>query len=253
MLPEVPSNLVAIVAEELDSTQDQLSEDFLSSLPEHIEALLLVTRHQTAGHGREGRVWFSPDDSALAFSLAVRVKDPRPLGHWPLLIGWAKARTLASWVPFNTLDLKWPNDLLLDGKKVSGSLCSMHQIRGSMWVRMGIGINVGPMKFPSDLDGIATTLAAHTQKSVTRQKVLEALIDSILEDCGELGADDLLRNYAQASSIVQETPISWKENGVEHSGITRGLDADGALLCEEEGKLRPLHVSEISLLRPNSI
>lgn len=243
------SPLIALIAEEIDSTQDRLDEGLLRALPSTTQAVLLATRRQTAGHGREGRSWFSPGDSALAFSIAVRIKKERPPGHWPLLVGWAKARALSSWVNLDLLDLKWPNDLLLKGKKISGSLCSLHHIDGSSWLRVGIGMNIGPMNFPPELNNLATTLAEHTS-APSREQVLGSLVETLLEDLHQLEADDLLKNYSAKCSIANHAMISWIEGGTQHQGVSRGLDQDGALLCEVNGNLRPLHVSEIQHLRP---
>lgn len=252
-LPTEPFPNLVMVADELDSTQDRLDEKLLASLPPEVESLLLVTEKQTAGHGREGRSWFAPEGSSLAFSLAIKVRKERPLGHWPLLVGWAKARSLSSWIPFRDLDLKWPNDLLLKGKKISGSLCSFHRLGDASWIKVGIGVNVGAMDFPPELSTQATTLFDHTEPPPARESVLCGLVDSLLEDAHSLKGDDLLRLYARASSIVHNTSISWIENGVEHRGRTNGMDESGALLCEEKGTLRPLHVSEVRQLRPEEL
>jgi len=244
---------IVLVAKTLDSTQDRLNEELLSKLPPHIESLLLVAGEQTQGHGREGRPWFSPGAAALTFSLAIRIKNDRPLGHWPLLVGWSKARALSPWLSIKALDLKWPNDLLLKNQKLSGSLCSLHQINGAPWIRMGIGVNIGPMIFPDALKGLATTMAEHTETAPSRLKVLTSLVDSLIEDVHHLQGAELLKNYAGSCSISNGATITWIEDGENHQGTTKGLNDDGSLLCQEGDKLRPLHVSEIQHLRPESL
>jgi BirA family biotin operon repressor/biotin-[acetyl-CoA-carboxylase] ligase len=183
-------------------------------------------------------------------TLLFKTSKERSAGHWPLLAGWSQFRTLCSWVNNQDLDLKWPNDLWLQERKVGGCLCTMKTIAGSSWLSIGIGINVGAMTFPSELENIATTLNNHlTNTAPSLEQVAAAITDSILEDEAALSSNDLLRNYSSASSWIRLKDITWQSDGKTHSGTTAGLSLSGALRVSQTGVVQELTVSEIAHVR----
>jgi BirA family transcriptional regulator, biotin operon repressor / biotin---[acetyl-CoA-carboxylase] ligase len=88
-------------------------------------------------------------------------------------------------VPLDQLELKWPNDVLLAGKKVSGVPCSMQIHKGQNWLSLGIGTNVGAMTFPTEIQTLATTLHDHIEaqkQAPTLPQVLSVLLECLEED-----------------------------------------------------------------------
>ena len=237
----------------IGSTSDE-AERLPSQLFKNRKAVALVAKHQTAGHGRCGRVWHAPSGSALTFTVLFPISAPRPLGHWPLLAGWSQLRAYASWVPHQHLDLKWPNDVLIDGKKVSGVLCSMQKHQGQDWLCLGIGANIGAMEFPEELQASATSLITHlapSQPAPTIPSVLAALLECLEQDIYHLPSPDLLQQFEHKSSLGKNTMISYIENNQTHTGQTLGLDKTGALLCQTPNGIKALMVSEVSRVRKN--
>jgi BirA family transcriptional regulator, biotin operon repressor / biotin---[acetyl-CoA-carboxylase] ligase len=234
----------------LDSTQDE-AERLPQSVFKDRQAVLLVAQRQLAGHGRLGRAWHAPENAALAFTIMLPITTSRPMGHWPLLAGWIQLRAYASWISFAKLDLKWPNDVLIEGKKVSGVLCGMRRIRGQDWLCMGIGVNVGDMQFPEELQATATSLSHHTSgNELDSCQVLAVLIECLLQDIQELTTEDLLKQFQSKSSICKGVEIRYTEQEQVHTGVTAGLDASGALRCQTKDGLKALLVSEVFQVRP---
>ncbi len=136
---------------------------------------------QTQGRGRLGRNWFSRPGCGIYCSILVR---PRiAIEAYPqltLAAGVAVAQSLRSMAKVDAL-LKWPNDVLLNQKKVSGILCEFVQTpSGDRGAIIGIGINVnhGRENFSAELDGIATSLKVETQQAHDRNAIIAALIQS---------------------------------------------------------------------------
>lgn len=242
---------VCLFYPEIDSTSDEAARLAPSTFEGKTKVLLLLAQHQTAGHGRMGRPWHAPEGAALTMTLLCR--EPvlvRPMGHIPLLVGWSVLRALSSYVTWTDLDLKWPNDIFIKGKKVGGVLCSSMTKAGKGWLTLGIGVNVGDMEFPAELCSIATTVVHHSSSSPTIPEVAQAVMECLEEDLEKLSPNDLLKNFQGQSSICFGQQISFEEQGREGVGITCGLDRDGALRCRSEaGDVRSLHVSEVQRVK----
>lgn len=129
-----------IVLDEIGSTNTELVARVVAGGVE--DFTVLVTANQTAGRGRLDREWSAPAGTSLAVSVFVA---PSPasasqLGWMPLLAGLAMARAVASVTPKATVALKWPNDVLIDGRKVAGLLCEV--VPRGLGVVIGAGLNV---------------------------------------------------------------------------------------------------------------
>ena len=126
------------------STMDVVDEYARAGAP---EGLVVVAEEQTAGRGRAGRTWSAPAGSGLLLSVLLRPDvEPRLLGTLPLMIGVAVAEAVEAFVP-SPCQLKWPNDVLLDGRKVAGVLIQS-RLSGERteYINAGIGINVNVSK-----------------------------------------------------------------------------------------------------------
>ena len=200
---------------------------------------VVVAKQQTAGQGRFGRTWHSEPGAGLYMSQVLRLKlcaDSLPLVTLALGLATAEAITqIGSVAP----DLRWPNDVLLNGKKCAGILVQL--VDGVLI--SGIGINVNHASFPQDLSDIATSLRQATGREHDRDKLLDVLIGSIDDHLDRLmlnGRDPVLRAFSQASSYVRGRRVVVEQNGTELTGVTDGLDPQGFLLLREDNGRRTL-------------
>jgi BirA family biotin operon repressor/biotin-[acetyl-CoA-carboxylase] ligase len=171
---------------------------------------------QTAGMGRHGRKWISPPGAGLYVSIVLEAK---PVPVIMLALGLATRHATGSG------DLRWPNDVLINGKKCAGVLA---QLEGDTIIA-GIGINVSQTEFPDDLETPATSLLLEGV-TVAREDLLVALVESV-DRSTQLGADDIRREFTNASSYVVGKRVR-VESGLE--GTTCGLDPAGFLRVRED-------------------
>ena len=137
------------------------------------------------------------------------------------------------------VDLKWPNDLLLGGKKLGGILTEMYaepsQVR---FVILGIGINVNQEKFPSELASLATSLRVQTGRAQSRMELLVRLLREFENDYNRFlreGAASVTQRFEAVSSYARGKRVN-VSNGLEnYSGVTAGLSPEGLLRVEREG------------------
>lgn len=189
---------------------------------------------QTAGIGRQGRSWHSEPGAGLYVSIVLRLdlgKESIPV--LMLALGIATQQVIAE-VSGLAPDLRWPNDVLLDGKKCAGILANME---GDA-VIAGIGINVSHDRFPPDLAELATSLRLSGAPDVSREVLLTALVQTVDESCGILtkdGPSAICDMFTQASSYAQGRRVHAERDGIE--GITCGLNSSGFLVLRQDNGL----------------
>jgi BirA family transcriptional regulator, biotin operon repressor / biotin---[acetyl-CoA-carboxylase] ligase len=203
---------------------------------------VVIADEQTAGQGRFGRAWHSEPGTGLYMSEVLRLKIcPDSLPLVTLALGLATAEALirvASVAP----DLRWPNDVLLNGKKCAGILVQLHD--GILIA--GIGVNVNQTSFPAELSESATSLRLATGREHNPQSVLPALIEAIdehLENLLKSGREPVLYAFSQASSYVRGRRVVVDQNGIGITGITEGLDPQGFLYLRQDNGKRTLIIA----------
>jgi BirA family biotin operon repressor/biotin-[acetyl-CoA-carboxylase] ligase len=216
---------------------------------------LVIADEQTAGRGRLDRKWFTPKDTALAFSLILRPtagEKPyltRTVGLAALGIADAlRTRGLVS-------QIKWPNDVLLDGHKVAGILVE------TVWsgdaadcLVIGIGVNVRKEAVPSAevLHFPATSLEAALGPTVEREKLLRDILAGIIALRPHLGTNSFLASWENALAFRGEQVQVQGHDGTPLTGKLLGLEADGSLkLSEEDGKSITVRFGDVRL-RPQA-
>ena len=203
---------------------------------------VVVAGEQTAGQGRFGRSWHSEPNSGLYMSQVLRLKisqDSLPLVT--LALGLAAAEAVAG-VAGVVTDLRWPNDVLVNGRKCAGILVQLHD--GTLIT--GIGVNVNHTAFPDELKPIATSLRIETGREHDVEHLLQALlrlIDDHIHSLMTHGRDAVLRAFSQASSYVRGRRVVVDQNGFELTGVTDGLDAQGFLLLRQDDGHRTVVVA----------
>lgn len=224
---------------ECDSTNLQLQAMARAGAP---AGTLLLTERQTAGRGRRGRSWFQ-GPGALAFSLLWRLPDDRPPSGLSLAVGLALAEALSlSSTP--ALQLKWPNDVLLDGCKVAGILI---ESAGAQRFVIGIGINFGSMEgLPDELASIAAGIPVANRTQALAQ-ILDRLV-TVLDEFAQHGFAPLQSRW-QSRNAYQDQAVNlhFSEGGDPVQGVCRGVDANGELLLETATCLQTIASGEVSL------
>ena len=176
---------------------------------------VIVADRQTAGMGRHGRVWLSPPGEGLYVSMVLDVPAAPVLS---LALGVATREAIGAG------DLRWPNDVLLNERKVAGVLAQSEQ----GVVIAGIGINVSQREFPEGLDTPATSLALEGIET-TREALLERLVEAVSRSVA-LPRAEIIARFTAASSYVSGKRV--RAEGIE--GVTCGLDASGFLRVRDD-------------------
>jgi BirA family transcriptional regulator, biotin operon repressor / biotin---[acetyl-CoA-carboxylase] ligase len=200
---------------------------------------VVVAGEQTAGQGRHGHSWHSEKDAGLYMSEVLRLKmGPDTLPIVTLALGLATAEAITDETGV-ACDLRWPNDVLIDGKKCAGILV---QLVDSVLI-LGIGINVNHTAFPAELAGIATSLRLATGREHSSEQLLDKLVGAIdehLDTLTRLGKDAVLRAFARASSYVRGRRVVVDFGDGILEGTTDGLDPQGFLVLRREDGRRTL-------------
>lgn len=217
------------------------------------EGTLISADEQTGGRGRLGREWHSPARSGLYFSLVLRP---------PVAAAQAMSITLACGLGVargvgracgQQADIRWPNDILLGGKKCCGILVDLvangDQARH---VVVGVGVNVNQDSFPPELDAIATSLSRETGCEWAREVVLDSILVELEKYYGmflDRGAGAIVEAFTRASSYAKGRRVEVESASQSIRGVTAGLDERGILLVRQDdsvivqvlaGGVRPL-------------
>lgn len=230
--------------EEVSSTNDLAKALAAEGAP---EGTTVVANTQTAGRGRRGRVWMSPAGN-LYLSVLLRPAIA-PVEAPPLApaMGLAVAQAIEEVAPV-AATIKWPNDVLVNDRKVAGILVESMVAGAKLSAAIvGIGVNVGS-ELPAEIADIATTLSREAVRNVRREEVLEALLASmsrVYARFAAAGFADLAEEWSDRDHLAGRTvTIDTGRDKVE--GIARGVTAAGALRVETAAGLREVTTGEVS-------
>ncbi len=209
------------------------------------EGTVVVASEQSAGRGRLGRPWSSPP-GGLWFSVILRPR--RPAAEWPRLafaasVAVASAIERLLGIP---TQVKWPNDLVLDGRKLGGVL--LEAAGGYVVVGIGLNANVRLSAFPPDLAAVVTSLEERLGYPVD----LVGLTQEILRDLEHayqavLDDPDALMEQWRVRSITLGRHVRVVGSGTACEGVAESVDADGALVVRTKAGLRRIVASDVSL------
>jgi len=259
--PELAEALAASVAErgvfgaqlfyatEVGSTNDLAAQAAERGEP---EGTTFVAGAQTAGRGRLGRTWFSPPGAGLYISTIVRRRVVAP---WITLAGGvavAGGIRAATGLP---VQIKWPNDIVAVGtagfrarRKLAGILAEAASgPDGVQHIVIGMGINLRPASFPPELADRASSIETELGREVDAGLVLASVLGGLNHTLASIEADgpaQVLAQWREWSPSVSGAPIEW-DGG---SGMSAGLDADGALLARTASGLARIVAGEVRWL-----
>jgi BirA family biotin operon repressor/biotin-[acetyl-CoA-carboxylase] ligase len=252
MAPAASTPGVIVRLATVDSTQ---SVAFALAERGAADRTVVVADQQLAGRGRRGRTWSAPAGTSLLASILVRPRLPQPLlATLSLTTAVAAAEALRR-VTGVTARLKWPNDLLVSGRKIAGILLESRMTgraaaggstpNGSGIVTIvGVGINLGQREFPPDLADGATSVALETGRAPSREAVLTALLEEFdvwrarLEEQGFEPVRDGWRRLSD--TLGRRVTVD------DVSGIAVDLDVDGALLVDVGGSVKRVLAGAVS-------
>ena len=217
-----------------------------------VEGAIVVAETQSGGRGRVGRQWSSPE-GGIYFSVVLR-PDMKPSAalRLPLVAGVAVAQAIKR----NTKlapKLKWPNDIMLQNRKVGGILTEMSAEMDRLdWVIVGIGLNVNTPheSFPEDVEGVATSLMEAGGKSIPRVKLLQDILfefESLYHGLAISGFEPIRVKWkALSNTIGANVVVSMPTEKV--TGTAVDIDSDGALILKKkDGSLERIIAGVVSL------
>jgi BirA family biotin operon repressor/biotin-[acetyl-CoA-carboxylase] ligase len=199
------------------------------------EGSVFLAEQQTSGRGRGNHKWHSAESTGIYCSVVLRpTLPPSDVLVLSLASGLAVHAAVASMSPGIPPDLKWPNDLLIAGKKFCGILTEMSaEATRVRHIVVGIGINVNQTQFPEELEPIATSLQLTTGREWSRIELCAALLKSLDREYRAVLANpgahmEILRRFEENSPMARGRQVHVEENG-GFDGVTEGLDPRGFL------------------------
>jgi BirA family transcriptional regulator, biotin operon repressor / biotin---[acetyl-CoA-carboxylase] ligase len=258
LLPEILAPLVkgTIFAKQLHhyykigSTNTEAMQAAAEGAP---EGSVFLAEEQLAGRGRGAHKWHSARSAGIYCSVVLHpLMPPSEALIFSLAAGLAVQSAVTETFPGLHPDLKWPNDVLLKGRKFCGILTEMNsEATRVRHLVIGVGINVNQTKFPADLREIATSLKSETGTEWSRVELCAALLKSLdreyrdlLRDAG--ARDKILRRFQEHSSSTRGWKVRVEENG-GMEGVTEGLDARGFLQVRTTEGLRTVLSGTVKL------
>jgi BirA family biotin operon repressor/biotin-[acetyl-CoA-carboxylase] ligase len=203
---------------------------------------VLVAERQTAGRGRMGRSWHAEPDASLTFSLLHRLPRGVVPAGLSLAVGVAIAEALRE-LGIAGVALKWPNDILRDGRKLAGILIEL----ASSAAVIGVGLN---LRLPADLPDDVKAAAAALDRDIDRNELLARLLASlhdVLEAFGSGGFAALRERWLALNAYAGAPVRVISEFAVPVEGICMGVDVDGALLLETSVCVQRIISGDVSL------
>ena len=229
--------------EELDSTN---SEARRRGEAGETGPLWISAARQTAGRGRRGRVWTSGEGN-LAATLLLRPKVPASIiGQLSFVAALAAAETASHFAPSAAITVKWPNDVLAEGKKLAGLLLESGPAPEGIWLAVGIGVNLA--SFPEGTEFPATSLAQLGIAPPSSEEALSVLAARFAHwyDAWMKDGFEIVRAAWLARASGLGSPVRARlANHETRSGVFEGIDQSGALLLNEGAHMRAITAGEV--------
>ena len=213
---------------------------------------LVVSDRQDGGKGRRGRSWASPSGVGIWMSLILRPKiDPSLASMLTLVAALAVREGIREETGLSPL-IKWPNDLVLNGKKICGILTEMStELMEIQYVITGIGINVNQREFPPEIRDTATSLSLEAGRSFRRSSLIAAILKAFEKDYAaflKTGDLSLLLEEYNACLVNRGKEVCILDPSGEYRAVAEGIDESGSLLVTlPDGTRREIISGEVSV------
>lgn len=227
----------------IEAAQVALEED---------EGLLVVADIQTAGKGRRGRAWTSPKRTGIWMSMLLKPQiSPSSASMVTLVTALAAVRAM------NTLkgikaEIKWPNDIVVNGKKVCGILTEMNcELDFIHYVVVGIGINANMKEFPEEVEKVATSLFLEAGKKVNRGQLIVTFLkefEVLYETFVEQENLSFMKTEYESHLVNRNKQVRVIELKNTYTGVARGINEQGELRVElSDGEIKEIISGEVSV------
>ncbi len=218
------------------------------------EGAVVLAEEQTAGRGRAGRSWHSERGTGIYATLLLRPNlSPVSAPLLTMLAGLSSRAAIQAQTGLSA-ELKWPNDLLLNGAKLGGILTEMHAEPSLVrFVVIGLGINVNQQKFPPDITGPATSLRKESGKAHSRLELLVRLLTQFETDYNRFlreGPSYVVERFQQESDFARGKRVKVESGRETYFGKTDGLSPEG-LLCvqKDDGQVVTVIAGDVTEVR----
>ena len=216
------------------------------------EGTTVVAEMQTAGRGRQGRMWFSPSGAGLYASVIVRPGGALSGGEQPAaLLTLASGVAIAEAVRAVTglpAEIKWPNDVLIGGRKLAGILAEAAVQSGMpQFIVVGFGVNLQPAAYPPELASRATSIEAETNRPSDRALMLAEILAALGERYADLrgGRFDAILSAWHRLATSLPARVEWDSPAGTVRGRAEGIDRHGALLVRVGEKIERVVAGEV--------
>lgn len=244
-----------IVLDETDSTNVKAKEMAHQGAQ---EGTVVVADTQTRGRGRRGRTWFSPSGRNIYASIVLRPSlAPSQAPQITLMTAVAMAGTISASTGSDA-KIKWPNDILMGGKKIAGILTEIStemDVVDFVVVGVGINVNVEKEEMPDEIQEIATSMAVESGRSFARDELLCRLLQNFEAGYKELitrGPAAIMQQWREMTDILgQRVRVDMVNR--KHVGIVQGVDDDGVLILKDDkGEAHRIFSGDVTKLRASN-
>ncbi len=237
------------VYDSIDSTNGEAKRLWQNGLK---EPALILAREQTAGKGRRGRIWHSPKDEGVFMSMLLTPDiEPNHASMLTLIAGLSVSQAIKSLTGLDSM-IKWPNDLVIDDKKVCGILTEMSaEMDYVHHVVVGIGINVNQVDIDDSIVDIATSISANCGQVISRPALIGAVVEAFEGLYGQFVIDQHLGFMMEAYNnrcinVGRDLRVISRSGEIEGKGI--GITEDGTLqIGLKDGTITTVNAGEVSV------
>jgi BirA family transcriptional regulator, biotin operon repressor / biotin---[acetyl-CoA-carboxylase] ligase len=229
------------------------TNDVLKSMVDAPELTCVTADQQTSGRGRRSRSWLSTAGDGLYLSILLRPRlNAGELPVLGLMSAVVVAETLVAY-GITSMDIKWPNDVLIETRKVAGILAEVVGAAPDQRVILGIGVNLNHGSFPAELVETATSVRMAIGRQIDVIEFRNALLDRFenwYQRICEKGASEVIARWQKLSSYARGRQVVVTVDDQRIEGETAGLTASGALrLRMEDGEVKTLAAGDVSSVR----
>lgn len=217
-----------------------------------LHGTLVIAQQQTAGRGRLGRNWDSPKEQAIYMTLLIRPNiSPQNASKVTLIAALAVVEGIRE-VTGMPAQIKWPNDIVIHGKKLCGILTEMNmELENKFFLVVGIGINCNRKDFPEELKQTATSLYLETKKEQSREQLITAVMYAFERYYSVfIQTEDLsnLKQQYECQLVNYNRDVRVLSPSHEYIGTSRGINEEGELLVEDKsGQMHAVRSGEVSV------
>lgn len=226
------------------------TNEFIKENYETLENYTVVTaKYQTSGRGRMERVWQAESGSNILMSLLIKeFKERSDLNLLSLVASTSVHKFLKKYL--DNLYIKWPNDILVDNKKICGILLEGKIKNNNKMVVIGIGININQIIFNDEINAITTSLKKELHKEFNIDELVEELVKILINDINEfLNGNYLFIDYIKTNLFGINKLIEYTRNNTLCEGVILDINTDGRLIVKEQDQIIYINSGEIKIKR----